>query len=78
MTSTDLKNEVQEYINTADIRLLKMIKALAETYQNEEQELSLSEEQYQMVDQRREAHSKGLTKSFTWEEVKENARKANS
>ena len=30
MTSTDLRNKVQEYGDTADVRLLKMIKVLAE------------------------------------------------
>lgn len=30
MKTLDLRNTVKEYINTADIRLLKMIKALAE------------------------------------------------
>ena len=78
MTTIDLRNTVKEYINTADIRLLKMIKALAESYQNDEQELTLSEEQYQMIDKRREAHLKGKSKSFTWEQVKQNARNANS
>ncbi|MDT8414581.1 MAG: hypothetical protein RQ735_04310 [Flavobacteriaceae bacterium] len=73
MTTLDLRNTDKEYINTADIRLLKMIKALAETYQNDEQELALSEEQYQMIDKRREAHFKGESKSFTWEQVKQNA-----
>jgi len=34
----------------------------------------LSEEQYQMLDKRREAHLKGESKSFTWEQVKQNAR----
>lgn len=38
------------------MRLLKMIKELAESYQNDEQELSLNEEQYQMIDKRREMH----------------------
>ncbi|WP_417359588.1 hypothetical protein [Galbibacter sp.] len=53
-----------------------MIKALAESYQNHEQELMLSEEQYRMIDIRREAHLKGESKSFTWEQVKQNARNA--
>ncbi len=74
MSTIDLRDTVKEYINTADIRLLKMIKALAESYQNDEQELMLSEEQYQMIDKRREAHLKGESKSFTWEQVKQNAR----
>ena len=76
MAAIDLRNTVKEYINTADIRLLKMMKALAESYQNDEQELTLSEEQYQMIDKRREAHLKGESKSFTWEQVKQNARNA--
>lgn len=76
MATIDLRNTVKEYINTADIRLLKMMKALAESYQNDEQELTLSEEQYQMIDKRREAHLKGESKSLTWEQVKQNARNA--
>ena len=76
MATIDLRNTVKEYINTADIRLLKMMKALAESYQNDEQELTLSEEQYQMIDKRRESHLKGESKSFTWEQVKQNARNA--
>lgn len=76
MTILDLRNTVKEYINNADTRLLKMIKALAESYQSDEQELTLSEEQYKMIDQRREAHLKGESKSFTWDEVKQNARNA--
>ena len=76
MATVDLRNTVREYINAADTRLLKMIKALAESYQNDEQELTLSEEQYKMIDKRREAHLKGESKSFTWEQVKQNARNA--
>jgi putative addiction module component (TIGR02574 family) len=76
MTTIDLRNTVKAYINTADIRLLKMMKALAESYQADEQELTLSKEQYQMIDKRREAHLKGESKSFTWDEVKQNARNA--
>lgn len=76
MTSTDLRNTVNEYINIADVRLLKMIKALVESYEQDEQEVTLSKEQYQMMDKRREAHLKGESKSFTWDQVKENARNA--
>lgn len=74
MTTLDLRNTVREYVNKADIRLLKMIKALAESYENDEQELTLSEEHYRMIDERREAHLKGESKTFTWEQVKQNAR----
>ncbi|MBU2950461.1 addiction module protein [Tamlana agarivorans] len=76
MVTLALREAVKEYVNNADVRLLKMIKALAESYQEDEQELSLSEEQYQIIDKRRAAHLKGESKSFTWEQVKENARNA--
>ena len=76
MATIDLRNTVKEYINTADLRLLKMMKALAESYQKDEQEVTLTEEQYQIIDKRREAHLKGESKSFTWEQVKQNARNA--
>jgi hypothetical protein len=37
MASLDLKQSVQNYIDTADNRLLKMIKALVESYHEEDQ-----------------------------------------
>jgi phosphoribosylanthranilate isomerase len=77
MTTIDLRKTVKEYIDTADIRLLKMIKALAESYESDEQEtFTLSEEQYQIIDMRRKAHLKNESQSFTWEQVKQNARNA--
>jgi len=76
MATIDLRDTVKEYVETADIRLLKMIKALAESYQKDEQETALSEEQYQKIDKRREAHLNGESKSLTWEQVKKNARSA--
>ncbi|MCK0144428.1 hypothetical protein DHD05_19280 [Arenibacter sp. N53] len=36
MASLDLKQSVQNYIDTADNRLLKMIKALVESYHEED------------------------------------------
>jgi putative addiction module component (TIGR02574 family) len=74
MSTIDLRNTIKEYIDTADIRLLKMMKALAESYQNDNQEITLSEEQYKMIDKRREAHLKNKSQSLTWEQVKQNAR----
>lgn len=76
MSTIDLRNTVKEYIKTADIRLLKMMKALAESYQSDEHELTLSKEQYELIDKRREAHLKDNSQSFTWEQVKQNARDA--
>ncbi|MCF6348895.1 MAG: hypothetical protein L3J20_11440 [Flavobacteriaceae bacterium] len=75
MATLDLRKKVLTYINNADERLLKLVKALAESYQKDAlEDFILSEEQYQMLDQRRQAHLKGESKSFTWKEVKQNAR----
>ena len=77
MTTLDLKKSVLTYIDNADERLLKLMKALAESYQKDAQEdFILSKEQYDMIDRRREAHINGESKSFTLEQVKQNARDA--
>ena len=49
------------------------MKALVESYQQDEQKLTLIPEEYQLIDKHREAHLKGESKSFTWEQVKQNA-----
>lgn len=75
MGAIDLRNIVQGYINNADERLLSVLKAVAESYQvDAKEDFTLSEEQYKMLDVRREAHLKGESKSYTWEQVKQNAR----
>lgn len=77
MSTIDLRNSVKAYVNLADARLLKMMKALAETYQNDDAETSLTDENYKIIDKRREAHIKGKSKSLTWEEVQQDARHSN-
>ena len=76
MATIDLRNTVREYVKNADVRLLKLMKAVAESYQNDEQETTLTENQYQLIDKRREAHLKGESVSYSWEQVKQNARNA--
>ena len=51
MAMIDLRSTVREYINTADIRLLKMIKALAESYQEEITERDTIEQYNKEIDQ---------------------------
>lgn len=77
MATIDLRQSVLDYItNKADNKFLRLVNALAKTYQEDEQEITLSEEQYQIIDKRREAHLNDESKSFTWEQVKQNARNA--
>jgi len=74
MSTFNLRKTVKDHVNTADVRLLKMMKALAETYQSDETEVSLTEDQYKLIDGRRKDHLKGKSKSYSWDEVKYNAR----
>jgi arginine utilization protein RocB len=77
MATLDLKKVVLNYIDNADERLLKLLKAVAESYQNDSQEdFTLSQKQYQMLDLRRKAHLNEESESYTWKQVKQNARKA--
>lgn len=76
-TTTDLKNKVLKYIDSADDRLLRMMQALAESYQDEIfDEPIVPDWFYEELEQRRERHLKGESKSYSWEEVKARIRQA--
>jgi putative addiction module component (TIGR02574 family) len=54
-----------------------MIKAMLEAYQDDSTETSsLNEDQLDEIRPRKADHLKNKSKSYTWEQVKENARKA--
>lgn len=73
----ELKWIHQELDTVKDETLLEAIKNILKYRKKVTQpEVALSEEQYQIIDKRREAHLKGESKSFTWEQVKQNARNA--
>ncbi len=75
MEISELKNSVLDHIEIADERLLKLMKALAESYENNENvENTLSEKQCEMLEKRRLRHIAGESKSLSWEQVKQSAR----
>ena len=77
MEISELKNSVLDHIETADERLLKLMKALAESYENSgNAENVLSEKQYEILEERRLRHIAGEGKSLTGEQVKQKARNA--
>ena len=77
MEISELKNSVLNYVESADERLLKLLKALAESYENTDNSTSsLSVKDYEILDERRRSHLAGKSKSLTWEQVKKNARNA--
>ena len=73
----ELKETVIKYLENADERLLKMIKSLIESYQEEEVDSStLNEEHYREIDCRKEEYINDPEDTYTWEEVKESIRNA--
>ena len=61
---------IELLLNTKKEAVLKKLRAILE----KEQEINLTSEDYDIIDKRRELHLKNETKSFTWDEVKSNAR----
>ncbi len=77
MEAEALKKTVLNYIDDADDRLLRMIKALIESYQGEDfGNPEVSEAQYREIDSRRKSYLEDPEDSYTWDEVKESIRNA--
>jgi len=70
MATVDLKKNVLDYVNNADERLLKMIKALVESYRETDDYPELSELQKKLLDQRLADHSENPESGKEWSEVK--------
>lgn len=73
-TIIDIRKQIHSFIDTAEERILRIIKAIIET--EEENQSSVPEWFYDELEERRENHLSGKSKSFSWEEVQERARKA--
>ncbi len=74
MEVVELKKAVLNYIEEADERLLEMMLALAENYE-QESTTALTEEDYMEMHQRRLDHLNEKSESYSWEDVKEEAKK---
>ncbi len=64
---------IEMLLNTKREAVLKKVRAILEA---EQDDFSLTEEQYKIIDKRRENYLNGEGKSLTWEQVKQNALKA--
>lgn len=77
MATSDLKKRVLEYVQEADEPLLQLMESLAQNYHKEAlHESALTEDQWKLIDERWDAYPRGEGESYTWEEVKERARRA--
>ena len=76
--STDLLKLqlIERLLRTNDEGLLKQVAALFRSAKGEEDEDGLTDEHYNIVKEREAAYKRGEGKSYTWEQVREMARKA--
>ncbi|GEO11730.1 hypothetical protein [Segetibacter aerophilus] len=63
-----IKEKLQEYINTGDDKLLKLLYAVAKEYTHNEDELR--DDQIAELDMRRERSFSGASKGYNWTEAK--------
>ena len=63
---------IEMLLNTKKESILNKVRILLES---EQEDFSLTEEQYKTIDKRREKYLKGKGKSLTWEEVEQNVLK---
>ncbi|MFA7615863.1 MAG: addiction module protein [Weeksellaceae bacterium] len=73
-TIIDIRKQIHSFIDSADERILRIIKAIIET--EEENQSSVPDWFYNELEERRENHLSGKSKSFSWEEVQKRVRKA--
>ena len=74
MNTEEIRGQIHEYIDQADERMLRIIHSIMEG--DLEQEPTVPDWHYEEVERRMQALLSGESKSYTWEEVKENTRKA--
>lgn len=65
---------IKKLLNTTEEAVLAEVWNLLE--EGKKNDRVLSEKEYEMIDQRRERHLSGKSTSFTWDEVKQQARRA--
>lgn len=74
MSTESLKLQlIERLLRTTDEGLLKKV---ADLFRAENDEDGLTDEHYNIVKEREAAYKRGEGKSYTWEEVREMARKA--
>jgi hypothetical protein len=69
METVDMRKALHQYIDERDDKLIKMMYAMANAY-NEEDDYEFTEEEIKEFDEIREKRLKGESKLYSWEEEK--------
>ncbi len=72
-TIIDIRKRIHDFIDQADEKMLRIFNELISAKSSDE-ESDIPKSFYEELDKRRERHLKGESKSYTWEEVKNQAR----
>lgn len=70
MNSSEIKERLQQYIETGDEKLLQLMYIVAREYSNDK-EPELDESEIQLLEERWDDYKNGVSKSYSWDEVKE-------
>jgi hypothetical protein len=71
MQTTAIRQQLHEYVDNSDDKLLKLMLALAREYNDEaELEYQFNDEDIKLLDERREKRLSGESKVYSWEEAK--------
>ena len=76
MTTIKIREKVNEYLNNADERMLKVVYAMLKEYENRPAQKSvLSDEQYKEMEKRLKNYKSGKSKGYTVEQVRQHVKK---
>ncbi|SIT26820.1 hypothetical protein [Chryseobacterium gambrini] len=74
-STVDIRKRIHDFIDIADERILRIFKGIIDA-EEEENNYSVPDSHYDVINERREKYIKGESKSYTWEEVQEKAKSA--
>ena len=74
MSKIALRKKVHQYVETAEENVLEAIYKMLKIYNDDDGSSLMTKEQKTEIDKRAREHKAGITKSYTWEEVKKRAR----
>jgi len=76
MSTAEIRSEIHEIIDRLDESFLKVVYSMLDAYEQEQKDSGyvLSAEDVRELNRRRSRHINGESKSFSWSEVKDDAR----
>jgi putative addiction module component (TIGR02574 family) len=76
MTTIEIREKVNEYLDNADERMRKVVYAMLKEYENTPAQKSvLSDEQYKEMEKRLKNYKSGKSKGYTIAQVREHVKK---